>query len=703
MANFRSRFLCSKSARVRKTWLGPARALKRRTRARDKPLPPLYHASAGNGTAIRGVAELLILFAWAFVTQSAGTDPLAPAPLTPSLSLLPSPLTAGIALLPSPLTAGLALAAALVAMLLRKRLPNGMAAGTMLAAVGGAAVLLLTDQDVEFSPVRLAHVMTALAVGCYVAGLIAEHVARRRTGDSLPRMMPNAASNVNASVTPNATSNVRPSATPSLAPNPTHPSLSRVWDHASLLCGLMALALLLHWTDGPLIGRHAWTFDYLVLLLLAGVAWLRPGASRSPYPAVALLACLAWSFVPDWVPNFSPGLRDVGLVLVGGLCLAGVLTITLDDWRQRRRIWLRDPSRSPEYFRPPLWLYCGIVAVCLFVGAGGILFREHPSAAFALWFAALAAFIVGHVLGCRHCGAIGLILTGAGVVAACSAWLADDGLGAMIGIILAGGYLLWLARFWHQQLDDGRAWTTAGRLIPSARNLGYATLLGTLPAICLVFSRTDVLGHKILLLVSCLLVLVAIRLVLRDHLQHRRSAGAAVTLSLVISGSVPIALFITLVLNACSAHPRNSPPSTGLFRTDVLNACSTFLLAGGIVLCWMALVALRHNLFISRELQPDPNTPQPDALQAQIERPSSLTNYGIETYNALYLGACPIIYLIVLSETGFSIPNLIALALTLTAIVGWALAVRRFERHAAEIAARLSAPEYLTAGGKQPK
>lgn len=644
-----------------------------------------------------------ILFAWASVTHSSGTDLLAPAPLTPSLSLLPSPLTADLALLPSTLTVSLALAAALLALLLRKRLPNGMAVGTMLAAVGGAAVLLLADQDAEFSPVRLARVLTALAVGCYVAGLIAEYVARRRTGDSLPRMTPNAASNVSPSVTPNATSNVRPSATPSLAPNPTHPSLSRVWDHAALLCGLMALALLLHWTDGPLIGRHALTFDYLVLLSLAGVAWLRPGASRSPYPAVALLACLAWSFVPDWVPNFSPGLRDVGLVLVGCLCLAGALTITLDDWRQRRRIWLRDPSRSPEYFRPPLWLYCGIVAVCLFVGAGGILFREHPSAAFALWFAALAAFIVGHVLGCRRCGAIGLILTGAGIVAACTAWLADAGLGAMIGIILAGGYLLWLARFWHQQLDEGRAWTTAGRLIPSARNLGYATLSGTLPVTCLVFSRADVLEHKYLLLVACILYLATIRLVLRDHLQHRRPAGAVVTIALAISGSVPIALFITLVLNACSAHPRNSPPFTGLFRTDVLNACSTYLLGGGIVLCWMALVALRHNILISSELQPIPGTQQPDALQPPIERPSSLTNYGIESYNALYLGVCPIIYLIMLSETGFSKPKLIALALTLTAIAGWTLAARRFDRHAAEIAARLSAPEYLTAGGKQPK
>ncbi|MBI5863051.1 MAG: hypothetical protein HZB38_00790 [Planctomycetes bacterium] len=34
--------------------------------------------------------------------------------------------------------------------------------------------------------------------------------------------------------------------------------------------------------------------------------------------------------------------------------------------------------------------------------------------------------------------------------------------------------MIWLARFWRQQLLDGAAWTTAGRLIPAARLLAVA-------------------------------------------------------------------------------------------------------------------------------------------------------------------------------------------------------------------------------------
>jgi hypothetical protein len=45
-------------------------------------------------------------------------------------------------------------------------------------------------------------------------------------------------------------------------------------------------------------------------------------------------------------------------------------------------------------------------------------------------------------------------------------------LGALLGCALAGVYLLWLSRFWEQQLVDGRPWTTAGMLIPGARRLG---------------------------------------------------------------------------------------------------------------------------------------------------------------------------------------------------------------------------------------
>ena len=60
--------------------------------------------------------------------------------------------------------------------------------------------------------------------------------------------------------------------------------------------------------------------------------------------------------------------------------------------------------------------------------------------------------------------------------------------GVVIG--LAGASLLWfwLGRLWRQQLRDGRAWTTAGRLIPLTERVGFlaaslAVLVGAKVAI----------------------------------------------------------------------------------------------------------------------------------------------------------------------------------------------------------------------------
>ena len=50
------------------------------------------------------------------------------------------------------------------------------------------------------------------------------------------------------------------------------------------------------------------------------------------------------------------------------------------------------------------------------------------------------------------------------------------------GLVLTGLSLMtfmwhWLPRFWEQQLQGGVAWTTTGRLIPSARRLGWVAAL----------------------------------------------------------------------------------------------------------------------------------------------------------------------------------------------------------------------------------
>ena len=53
--------------------------------------------------------------------------------------------------------------------------------------------------------------------------------------------------------------------------------------------------------------------------------------------------------------------------------------------------------------------------------------------------------------------------------------------GGVVGLTCASVVWFWLASFWRQQLRDGRAWTTAGRLIPLAERVGFlATALAVL-------------------------------------------------------------------------------------------------------------------------------------------------------------------------------------------------------------------------------
>ncbi|HSW46879.1 MAG TPA: hypothetical protein VLM89_15060 [Phycisphaerae bacterium] len=54
-----------------------------------------------------------------------------------------------------------------------------------------------------------------------------------------------------------------------------------------------------------------------------------------------------------------------------------------------------------------------------------------------------------------------------------SAWYANVFGRLVAGLALAAGFWHWLGGVWDQQLDDGRAWTTAGRLISNIRRAGF--------------------------------------------------------------------------------------------------------------------------------------------------------------------------------------------------------------------------------------
>ena len=165
-----------------------------------------------------------------------------------------------------------------------------------------------------------------------------------------------------------------------------------------------------------------------------------------------------------------------------------------------------------------------------------------------------------------------------------AAWFGATTIGPLIGWILAAGWMLWLAKFWDQQLDDGRAWTTTGALIPMAR--GAALFFGgaVLVQSGLLFCNDAVLvgtyGKSAVVLLLCGLVAGFWR-------SARRQRSIASTIGIWLTcwsgyfvvfaneGDIPFqASMYALVLAALSrVSPLCTPPNTTVAHLT----CSRFL------------------------------------------------------------------------------------------------------------------------------
>lgn len=155
-----------------------------------------------------------------------------------------------------------------------------------------------------------------------------------------------------------------------------------------------------------------------------------------------------------------------------GVALLALGLVLADAWirrRHRMRVWLADPEQLLEQSALAGWLICVSVPLALFAAGSAVPHAGSPVTPLTAWLAALAFLGSGHICGLAPLGAAGLMLAGLGVAAVPRAWLGVQDGSAVIGVSLAALWMLWLARFWVQQLDDGRPWTTTGRLIPAAR------------------------------------------------------------------------------------------------------------------------------------------------------------------------------------------------------------------------------------------
>lgn len=153
-------------------------------------------------------------------------------------------------------------------------------------------------------------------------------------------------------------------------------------------------------------------------------------------------------------------------VALGALSVGGVVTQVVVEWLVLRRRWLENPHDIPALPQGADARAGGFCALAIAAGAFSAL-AATSWAPFGALLGGYGALTAGHRAKSTFIGAIGLALIGVFIATAAYTWF--EALHA--GIAIATGFLLWLARFWRQQLLESVAWTTTGALIPAARGL----------------------------------------------------------------------------------------------------------------------------------------------------------------------------------------------------------------------------------------
>lgn len=162
--------------------------------------------------------------------------------------------------------------------------------------------------------------------------------------------------------------------------------------------------------------------------------------------------------------------------LMALLSLGLVLACVWRRWSFRRKVWLSEPERLLEALTPAQWVVDLAVLFSIAAAASALLAEPRWHLPFAVWFASFGAFGAAHLRWNPLRGAVGVSVLMVTFITLGESWIWSGYAGQLIGAVLGLGLARWLARFWDQQLDDGRAWTTAGFMIPVSRRVALAML-----------------------------------------------------------------------------------------------------------------------------------------------------------------------------------------------------------------------------------
>ncbi len=425
---------------------------------------------------------------------------------------------------------------------------------------------------------------------------------------------------------------------------------------ARLFVGLAFVALacgrLLERRD-PAAARAAWAACWLAAAAAAACTLSDPPADAAEARAGLLPVSVALILLACFAPRTASGPLALYALAVWAIALArgcgaparmpahhaaialtvaaGSLVALLADlilrWDRRRRAWERDPSRPAAAIPPPKPLYAALTAAAL---AAAVLAAVGPADVLSVltaFVAAIVCFVAGHVCGWKQAGVLGLIVAAETIVFAATAFVGADAYGFTLGWVIASGWLLWIARFWEQQLLDGRPWTTAGTLIAPARALARLATLAVAAAAWFACEPGRALSLPAGLALAGLVALLA-RMFVRDALraEHADSAWAGLMLAATFvlpahtaamhfapAHRVPLAVWFALiaVLLAMPASLRRLPAvrcTLGAAAPAAMIAWALHAQNGGSILA-AALTLAAAGLLLGRGVTPVPRDP----------------------------------------------------------------------------------------------
>ena len=421
----------------------------------------------------------------------------------------PSPATSTLLIGPAEmLGASLAtLVTLLLVVLFRRRLPTGVPEGVFMAALSGLLVANHALGRNVGGPERGLPLAIALATLAFLWFLAARWVER--------------------------------DARPGSSAGPRQPLRRVLGEQAAVVAGLAAAVVLLGESGGGRGGTAA-VVTALVLAVPAGLVGAQ-GRQWTPYLiGGALLVAAGCGLTEETRSAWARPAAD--LALYGGLgALLLALTAVWQRWRARRADWLAEPERLAQDRPADGRAAALVVALSGLSALGAGLAGPVGLVPIGLTAAALGTLTAGHRRASVVVGEFGLLLTGLVVVYGAGRWLPGGSASVTLGVALAALWMIWLARFWQQQLHDGRSWTTAGRLIPSARRLS-AVFAGGAGVSAGLWASGDAVGQAWPLVVLAGLTLLGLGLLaLRDAREHDHPAGCLVGLLGLTAAGVPVA------------------------------------------------------------------------------------------------------------------------------------------------------------------